>query len=42
VGYLSIKSDTVAKMLNFDLSDKRINDLDEEPDSQSTAIFTVP
>jgi len=41
-GYLSIKSNTVAKVLSFDLSDKRINDLDEEPDSESTAIFTVP
>jgi hypothetical protein len=42
VGYLSIESNTVAKVLSFDLSDKRINDLDEEPDSESTAIFTAP
>jgi opacity protein-like surface antigen len=41
-GYLSIKSNTVAKVLNFDLSDQRIGDLDDEPDSESTAIFTVP
>lgn len=41
-GYLSISSNTVAKVLSFDLSDKRIDDLDEEPDSESTAIFTVP
>jgi hypothetical protein len=41
-GYLSIKSNTVAKALNFDLSDQRIGDLDDEPDSESTAIFTVP
>ncbi len=41
-GYLSISSNTVAKVLSFDLSDKRINDLDEEPDSESTAIFTAP
>jgi hypothetical protein len=41
-GYLNIKSNTVAKALNFDLSDQRIGDLDDEPDSQSTAIFTVP
>ncbi len=42
VGYLSIESNTVAKVLSFDLSDKRINDLDDEPDSESTAIFTAP
>ena len=41
-GYLSIKSNTVAKVLNFELSDQRINDLDDEPDSESSAIFTVP
>lgn len=41
-GYLSIKSNTVAKVLNFDLSDQRIDDLDDEPDSESTAIFTLP
>jgi opacity protein-like surface antigen len=41
-GYMSIKSNTVAKVLNFDLSDQRIGDLDDEPDSESTAIFTVP
>jgi opacity protein-like surface antigen len=41
-GYLSIKSNTVAKVLNFDLSDQRIDDLNDEPDSESTAIFTVP
>jgi hypothetical protein len=42
VGYMTIKSNTVAKVLNFDLSDQRIDDLDDEPDSESTAIFTVP
>ena len=41
-GYLSLESNTVAKVLNFDLSDKRINGLNDEPDGQSTAIFTVP
>jgi hypothetical protein len=41
-GYLSISSNTVAKVLSFDLSDERINDLNDEPDSESTAIFTVP
>jgi hypothetical protein len=32
----------VAKVLNFDLSDKEINNLNDEPDSQSTALVTVP
>jgi len=32
-GYMSIKSNTVAKVLNFDLSDQRIGDLDDEPRS---------
>jgi opacity protein-like surface antigen len=41
-GYLNIKSNTVAKVLSFDLSDQRIDDLNDEPDSESTAIFTVP
>jgi hypothetical protein len=41
-GYLNIKSNTVAKVLNFDLSEQRINDLDDDPNSESTAIFTVP
>jgi hypothetical protein len=41
-GYLSIKSNTVAKVLSFDLSDKSINNLNDEPDSESGAIFTVP
>lgn len=42
VGYLSIKSNTVAKVLSFDLSDKSINNLNDEPDAESGAIFTVP
>jgi len=42
VGYLSIKSNTVAKILSFDLSNQRIDSLDDEPDSESTAFFTVP
>lgn len=41
-GYLNIKSNTVAKVLSFDLSDKRINNLNDEPDAESGAIFTVP
>lgn len=42
LGYLNIKSNTVAKVLSFDLSDQKISDLNDEPDSQSTVIFTVP
>jgi hypothetical protein len=41
-GYLSIKSNTVAKVLSFDLSEERIGDVDNEPDSESTAFFTLP
>ena len=32
----------VAKVLSFDLSDKNINDLNDEPDSESTVLFSVP
>jgi hypothetical protein len=42
LGYLNMKSNMVAKVASFDLSDKRISDLDEEPDSESTGIVTVP
>ena len=42
LGYLNIKSNTVAKVLSFDLSDQKISDLNDEPDSQSTVLFTVP
>lgn len=42
VGYMNVESNTVAKILSFDLSNQRIDSLDDEPDSESTAIFTVP
>lgn len=42
LGYLDIKSNMVAKVLSFDLSDKRISDLNDDPNSESTAIFTMP
>lgn len=42
LGYLSVKSNTVAKVLSFDLSDKSIDSRNDEPDSESTAIFTIP
>jgi len=41
-GYLSIKSNTVAKVLSFDLSEKRISRLDDDPDAESGLIFTLP
>ncbi len=41
-GYLSIKSNTVAKVLSFDLSDKSINHLNDDPESESGVFFTVP
>jgi opacity protein-like surface antigen len=42
LGYLNIKSNMVAKVLSFDLSDKEINNLNDEPDSESTMLFSVP
>jgi hypothetical protein len=39
---LNIKSNTVAKVLSFDLSDQKISSLGDEPDSKSTMLFTVP
>ena len=41
-GYLSIKSNMVAEVSNFKLSDKKINSIDDEPDDQSTGIVSVP
>jgi hypothetical protein len=42
VGYMYIESNTVAKVLSFDLSAKNINNLNDEPDSESTVLVTVP
>ena len=42
VGYLNYKSNMVASFLGNDLSDKKINSLDDSPDSQSTGIALVP
>ena len=42
LGGISIKSNMVAKVLSFDLSDKNINSLNDEPDSESTMLFTLP
>jgi hypothetical protein len=41
LGYLNLKSNMVAKVLSFDLSDKKISNLGD-PDSQSTAVLTLP
>jgi hypothetical protein len=42
VGSLYIKSNMVAKVLSFDLSDKQIANLNEDPNSESTLIATLP
>jgi hypothetical protein len=42
VGYLNIKSNTVAKVVSFELSDKKISSLNDEPDSQSTVVASIP
>jgi len=42
VGYMSIESNTVAKVLSFELSEKKIDSLDDEPDSKSTVVATIP
>jgi hypothetical protein len=42
VGYLKIKSNMVAKFASFDLSDDRINSINDEPNSESEAVVTLP
>ena len=42
VGYLKIKSNMVAKVASFDLSDKRINSIFDEPSSESEVIVSPP
>ena len=41
-GYLSLKSNMVAKFLGTDLSEKRVNSLFDTPKSSSSAIALVP
>ena len=41
-GYLSLKSNMVAKFLGTDLSEKRVNSLFDTPESSSSAIALVP
>jgi hypothetical protein len=42
VGYLNYKSNMVASFLGYDLSEKKINSLDDSPDSQSNGLVLVP
>jgi len=42
VGYLNYKSNMVASFLGYDLSEKKINSLDDSPDSESTGLVLVP
>jgi len=42
VGYLKIKSNMVAKVATFDLSDDSISSIDDEPDSESAGVVTLP
>jgi hypothetical protein len=42
LGFLSIKSNTVAKVLSFDLSEKRTSALDNNPDAENTMLVTLP
>jgi hypothetical protein len=41
-GYLNIKSNMVAKVASFDLSNKKISSIFDEPDSESTALVSMP
>jgi len=41
-GVMKFKSNMVASFMGFDLSDKKINSLTDNPDDQSTGIVTVP
>jgi len=42
VSYLNYKSNMVASFLGYDLSEKKINSLDDSPDSESTGLVLVP
>ena len=37
-GYLNMKTNMVSSVAGFELSDKRINNLNDEPDSESTGM----
>jgi hypothetical protein len=41
-GYLKIKSNMVAKVARFDLSDSQISSINDEPDSESEGVITLP
>jgi len=42
VGYLSYKSNMVASIQGFDLSEERNDSLSDSPDSETTALVTLP
>jgi hypothetical protein len=42
VGYMKIKSNLTAKVASFDLSDDEINSIDDEPNSETTGVVTLP
>jgi hypothetical protein len=42
VGYLKYKSNMVASIQGFDLSEKKIDSLDDSPDSETTGLVTLP
>jgi hypothetical protein len=42
VGYLSIKSNMVAEVYSFDLSEDKIDSVDDSPDSETTAVASLP
>jgi hypothetical protein len=41
-GYMRFKTNMVASFLGYDLSDKKTDSLDDEPDSESTGIVLAP
>jgi hypothetical protein len=42
VGYLKYKSNMVASIMGFDLSEKEIDSYNDSPDSETTALVTLP
>jgi hypothetical protein len=42
VGYLKYKSNMVASIQGFDLSEKEIDSYNDSPDSETTALITLP
>jgi hypothetical protein len=42
VGYLNIKSNMVAKVASFDLSEQKINSINDEPNSETDGVVSMP